>query len=191
VARGRSRLRLTLALLGLVVVLVAGVGYAAVRTTAPRLGSAGPTAVTGTEASATFTIADRRIRQVRYRDQATLDYRFRLTNRESLPVTVTGIDPRQRNARLFGYVGLEGADGEKRVSVPAHGSREVHLLLHMGGCESLSARAGSFATSVLVRTERLGIPSGSVRVRLPEEVHTGSPREAFCPNSTAKSRPPG
>ena len=75
--------------------------------------------------------------------------------------------------------------------MPAHGSREVHLLLRMGGCESLSARAGSFASSVLVRTERMGISSGSVPVRLPEELHTGSPREAFCPNSTAESRPPG
>ena len=26
---------------------------------------------------------------------------------------------------------------------------------------------------------------------LPEEVHTGSPREAFCPRATADSRPPG
>ena len=26
---------------------------------------------------------------------------------------------------------------------------------------------------------------------IPEEVHTGSPREAFCPNATATSRPPG
>ena len=26
---------------------------------------------------------------------------------------------------------------------------------------------------------------------LPEEIHTGSPREAFCPDSTATSRPPG
>ena len=32
----------------------------------------------------------------------------------------------------------------------------------------------------------MGISSGSVLVRLPEEVHTGSPREAFCPNSTAR-----
>ena len=28
-------------------------------------------------------------------------------------------------------------------------------------------------------------------VSLPEEVHTGSPREAFCPRSTATPRPPG
>ncbi|MET0838145.1 MAG: hypothetical protein ABWY19_05145 [Marmoricola sp.] len=189
--RGRSRLRRGLLGLGLALVLVVGVGYAAVRATPPNLTSAGPTSVTGTAASATFTIADRQIRQVRYRDRATLDYVFRLTNGEPWPVTVTGIDPAQKGSRLFGYAGLEDADGGRRITVPARGSREAHLLLRMGGCESLSARAGSFASSVLVRTERMGIPSGSVRVRLPEEVHTGSPREAFCPNSTAKSRPAG
>jgi hypothetical protein len=191
VARGRRRLRLGLAALGVGVVLVAGAGYAAVRTTEPALRAEGPTAVSGTEASATFSVADRRIRQVRYRDRATLDYEFRLTNAEALPVTVTGIDPRQGNSRLFGYVALEGPDGDGPITVPARGSSQVHLLLRMGGCESLSARAGSFASSVLVRTERMGIPSGSVRIRLPEEVHTGSPREAFCPNSTARSRPSG
>ena len=56
----------------------------------------------------------------------------------------------------------------------------------MGGCESLSARAGAFVTEVVVRTDR-----GDTSVPLPEELHTGSPREAFCPNSTATSRPPG
>ena len=30
-----------------------------------------------------------------------------------------------------------------------------------------------------------------VTVTLPEEIHTGSPREAFCPESTATSRPQG
>ena len=109
---------------------------------------------------------------------------------DRLPVTVAGIDPGQRNARLFGYVGLEDRAAAS-IQRPGHGSREVRLLLRMGGCESLSARAGSFASSVLVRTERMGMSTGSVRVGLPEEIHTGSPREAFCPNSTAKSRPPG
>ena len=189
--RGHSRLRRTLVALGVAVVLVVGVGYTAVRTSAPSLGAAGPTGVQGTAASATFSLAGREIRQVRYHDGSTLDYRFRLTNPDGLPVTVTGIDPHQRNARLFGYAAVRNADGQRRFTVPANGSREVHLLLRMSGCESLSARAGSFASSVLVRTERLGISTGSVRVRLPEELHTGSPREAFCPNSTAKSRPPG
>ncbi len=189
--RGPSHLRRTLLALGVVVVLLVGVGYTAVRTTAPSLATHGPTGVEGTAASATFSLGGREIRQVRYHDDSTLDYTFRLTNAERLPVTVTGIDPRQRNSRLFGYAGLQSADGQSRFTVPAGGSREVHLLLRMGGCESLSARAGSFASSVLVRTERLGISTGSVLVRLPEELHTGSPREAFCPNSTAESRPPG
>jgi hypothetical protein len=61
----------------------------------------------------------------------------------------------------------------------------------MGGCETLSARAGSFVTEVALATERMGVVSDDVTVALPEEVHTGSPREAFCPNATATSRPPG
>ena len=189
--RGRRDVRLVLLAVALAVVLVAGVGYAAVRTRPPALVAQGPTQVSGTEASAVFAIADRKIRQVRYLDRGTLTYRFRLANTDRLPVTVTGIDPHQRSARLFGYLGLEGPGGRERFSVPGRGSSEVQLLLRMGGCESLSARAGSFASSVLVRTERLGISTGPVRVELPEEIHTGSPREAFCPNSTAQSRPQG
>lgn len=65
------------------------------------------------------------------------------------------------------------------------------LALRMGGCETLSARAGSFVTQVVLRTEQAGIFDDRVTVRLPEELHTGSPREAFCPESTATSRPPG
>ena len=61
----------------------------------------------------------------------------------------------------------------------------------MGGCESLSARAGSFVTEVVLRTEQAGVFDDAVTVTLPEELHTGSPREAFCPESTATSRPPG
>ena len=170
--------------MGLAIVLVAGGGYAAVRTSPPTLTAHGPTQVTGTAASAVFEIADRRIRQVRYLDRGTLTYRFRLANRDRLPVTVSGIDPRQRDARLFGYLALEGPGGRERFTVPGHGQRDVRLLLRMGGCESL-------ASSVLVRTERMGMSTRSVRVELPEEIHTGSPREAFCPNSTAESRPRG
>ena len=61
----------------------------------------------------------------------------------------------------------------------------------MGGCETLSARAGSFVTEVALRTQQAGVLEDEVSVTLPEEVHTGSPREAFCPESTASSRPPG
>ncbi len=175
----------------LVVLMGAGVGYAAVRHPPTALTTAGPTAVTGTAASAVFGIADRRIRQVRYHDGGTLEYRFRLQNGEALPVTVVGIDPSQRDARLFAYRSLRTSTGSRHIEIPGHGSREVRLVLSMGGCENLSARAGSFAESVLVRTERLGVAAGSVLVALPEEIHTGSPREAFCPDSTAHSRSPG
>ncbi len=187
----RSRLRLLVLAATLVVLLGTGVGYAAVRHTPTALVAEGPTAVDGTSASAVFSIDDRRIRQVRYQDRAVLTYRFRLANDEALPVTVVGIDPAQRDPRLFGYLAIEDADGLRRIEVPGHGSREVLLKMRMSGCETLSARAGSFAGSVLVRTERLGISAGSVRVALPEEIHTGSPREAFCPDSTAQSRSPG
>ena len=61
----------------------------------------------------------------------------------------------------------------------------------MVSCETLSARAGSFATHVNLSTSRAGILEDQVVVELPEEVHTGSPREAFCPRATADSRPPG
>jgi hypothetical protein len=61
----------------------------------------------------------------------------------------------------------------------------------MHGCETLSARAGSFATQVDLNTTRAGFMDDVVHVTLPEQLHTGSPREAFCPNSTASSRPPG
>ena len=57
--------------------------------------------------------------------------------------------------------------------------------------QTLSARAGSFATEVSLRTSRAGVVEDVVTVELPEEVHTGSPREVFCPRATATSRPPG
>ena len=61
----------------------------------------------------------------------------------------------------------------------------------MHGCETLSARAGSFATQMSLRAELAGVIDQEVTVTIPEEVHTGSPREVFCPNATATSRPPG
>jgi hypothetical protein len=63
--------------------------------------------------------------------------------------------------------------------------------MRMEACERLSARAGSFATEVNLRTTRAGFVDEDVHLTLPEELHTGSPREAFCPESTASSRPPG
>ncbi len=188
---GPRPLRRRLVWVAVVVVLLLGVGSAALAATAAGLSASGPTAVSGTAASAVFTIEDRVVRQIRYRDDAVLDYTFRLTNDQALPVTVKGISKAQRPERLFGYVGLRDAEGRREFTVPGNGTRVVHLLLHMGGCENLSARAGSFVHEVILDIERMGIPTGTATVRLPEEVHTGSPREAFCPNSTARSRPPG
>ena len=181
------RFALLAALLTLVLV---GGGMAAARSV-PSLTAEGPTAVAGTEATTVFRIADRTVRQIRYDDAGTLRYTFRLTNTGRLPVTVRGLASDQPDTRLFTYVGLTGPDDAAVVQLGAGDSQPVTLALRMGGCESLSARAGAFVTEVVLRTEQAGVFDDDVRVTLPEEVHTGSPREAFCPRSTATSRPPG
>lgn len=173
------------------VALLAGLGYTAVAATAPSISAEGPTGVSGTAASAVFTIGGRTIRQVRYHDRGTLAYRFRLANHQSFPVTISGISSRQKDARLFSFSSLQNTRGQDRFTVPADDAVTVELRLRMGGCESLSARAGSFVREVTLDTERMGVSSGATTIVLPEEIHTGSPREAFCPNSTANSRPPG
>lgn len=173
----------------LLLVLLAGGGVAVARS-APDLSAGGKVSVSGTAATAVFQIADRTIRQVRYDDGGTLRYTFRLTNEGSSPVTVLGLSADQPDPRLFGLAGLTGADGGV-VRIAAGESEQVTLALTMSGCESLSARAGSFVSQVVVGTERAGGLTADVTVRLPEEIHTGSPREAFCPESTATSRPPG
>ncbi|MCB0896297.1 MAG: hypothetical protein H6529_04050 [Nocardioides sp.] len=173
------------ALLGVLLLVVLAGGGVAVARTSPTLTTSGPTSVTGTAASAVFTIADRTVRQVRYADGGTLRYTFRLTNDDRLPVTVRGLADSQPPSRLFHPTDV----------TPVHLGRgetaDVTLALHMSGCESLSARAGAFVTEVALRVERGGLLTDEVTVTLPEELHTGSPREAFCPNSTATSRPPG
>jgi len=175
------RFLLLAALLGL---LVVGGGVAVARG-APSLSTQGPTSVAGTEASAVFQVADRKIRQVRYDDDGTLRYTFRVGNDGRLPVRILGLDDAQPETRLFTITSItEG-------TVPGGGSEEFTLSLHMAGCETLSSRAGSFVTTITVRTETAGMFEDTVDLELPEEVHTGSPREAFCPNSTATSRPPG
>jgi hypothetical protein len=171
-------------LAALLLLVLAGGGVATARTS-PDLSASGPTSVTGTEASAVFAIADRTVRQVRYADGGTLRYTFQLTNDGRLPVDVRGLAGDQPPSRLFHPTGLTP------VHLAAGESRDVTLALRMSGCETLSARAGAFVTSVVLSTERGGVPGDDVTVPLPEELHTGSPREAFCPNSTATSRPPG
>lgn len=177
-------LRKALLVISLPAILLAGGGIAVASGT-PSLSAEGPTTVDGTNASAVFSVGDRTIRQVRYVDDGTLRYTFRITNDGHLPVEVLGLADDQPDARLFTLSGL--TDG----SVPAGESREFTLSVHMAGCETLSSRAGSFVTRIVVRTETAGMFEDSVELDLPEEVHTGSPREAFCPNSTATSRPPG
>jgi hypothetical protein len=182
-------LRRTLLGLNLTALLLAG-GGVAVAASAPTLTADGPTAVTGTDGTAVFTIADRTVRQVRYADGGTLRYTFRLTNEGRLPVTVLGLADEQPDPRLFGYAGLSGP-GEGSVELPPGEPVAVTLELRMSGCETLSSRAGSFVTEVVLRTEHAGAFEDDVRVQLPEEVHTGSPREASCPDATATSRSQG
>ena len=181
------RLALLLAV-GLLVALGAGV---AVATDRPDLRATGPTSVTGTPATATFRIADRTIRQVRYVDHGTLVYGFTLANDGHLPVTVTGIAPLPHEPHLFHYRSLTGPGGARSFTVGAGDSASVRLAIAMTGCETLSARSGSFATEVVLHTTSAGLVHHDVTVPFTEEVHTGSPREAGCANATASSRPPG
>jgi hypothetical protein len=178
------------ALLLVLALPLAGGGVAVARGT-PSLTAGGPTAVAGTDATAVFAIADRTVRQVRYADGGTLRYTFRVTNDGRLPLTIRGLADTQANTRLFTYTGLTDEDGSPVVRLGGGETARLTLALLMGGCESLSARAGAFVTEVRVRTERAGVFADDVTITLPEEVHTGSPREAFCPSSTATSRPPG
>lgn len=183
-------LRRFLLLAALLLTVLIGGGVAVARSV-PTLSTEGPTSVSGTEESTTFQIADRVIRQIRYADGKTLRYTFQVSNEGRLPLTIRGLADEQPNTRLFTYTGLIGQDGKAEVHLGSGETSTVTLALKMGGCETLSARAGAFVTQVVVRTEQAGVFDDDVVITLPEEVHTGSPREAFCPNSTATSRPPG
>jgi hypothetical protein len=88
-----------------------------------------------------------------------------------------------------GALADEGGDGTFEVG--AGETVTVTLRIRMENCESLSARAGSFATEVALATSRIGFVDEEVLLTLPEQLHTGSPREASCPRATATSRPPG
>lgn len=176
-----------------VVVLVGLVlaGGVAAASGTPDLEASAPTSVAGTDATAVFEVGDRTIRQVRYDDAGTLRYTFRVANQGRLPVTVLGLAPGQADPRLFSYAGLTGPQGEREIEIGGGDSVELTLALDMGGCETLSSRSGSFVTEVRLRTSQAGLFEDEVLLTLPEQLHTGSPREAFCPSSTATSRPPG
>lgn len=177
-------LRRFLLLAGLLLLTVAGGGIAVAQST-PSLSTDGPTEVAGTEASAGFQVAERTIRQVRYVDQGTMTYTFQVHNDGRLPVRLLGLSDDQEDSRLFTLADLSAH------TIGGGESAEVTLTLSMSGCETLSSRSGAFVTTVRVRTEQAGMFEDTVELTLPEEIHTGSPREVSCPRSTATSRPQG
>ena len=61
----------------------------------------------------------------------------------------------------------------------------------MNGCETLSSRSGSFVSELALDATQAEVFDDEVVVELPEELHTGSAREATCPGATATSRPQG
>ena len=156
---------------------------------APTLRAAGPVSVTGTEASGSFTMGSRTVRQVRYDDRGTLGYGFRLTNDGPGTARVVGVRTVGPEATLFRVRALHAAGGGE-VVLAAGRTGEVVLEVLMTDCERLSARASSLVTAVDVELRTWG-RSHVVRVELPEQLRTGSAREMFCPRATADSRPPG
>lgn len=182
---GRRRL-IGLVALPAALLLAGGVAVATTGGDEPgHLRATGPVAVSGTEASGVFEIDGRTIRQVRYADRSTLTYGFMLRNGTGDDALLHADAADQTGTRLFHFAGLT-ADGAREFVVPAGEARAVTLTLTMSGCETLAARSGSFYDTVVLRTE-----IGEVEIDLPEELHTGSPREAACPDSTATSRPQG
>lgn len=169
---------------------VAATGVA-VATATPDLAGSGDGSVTGTTGSAVFSVGDRTIHQIRYVDGGTLAYTFAVENDGWMPLTVSGLRAPDPQPRLFEYQRVVDAEGRESFTVPARGSTQVTVELLMRGCETLSARAGSFATEVELEIESAGVPRGTVTVAFPEEVRAGSPREAGCADATASSRPPG
>lgn len=162
----------------------------------PALRAHGPVSVHGTTASARFDVGDRTIRQFRYADRQTMTYTFVLANDGPLPLTVQGVSGAGHEATLLHVdrlvrAGTAGEPSSGPVSVPAGGEAPVSLVVDMRDCEHVSSRAGSFLGRVRLRGEVAGFWERSLVVTLPEELHTGSPREAFCPRATASSRSPG
>jgi hypothetical protein len=185
------RRRLTVGVTAIVAVLCGG--GLATAASAPGLSAHGPVRLDGTSASARFEVGDRTIRQFRYADRQELGYTFVLSNNTPVPVTVTDVSAAGPRATLLGVDRLERAGGNAvtRFRVSAAGEVAVRLVLDMSNCEHVSSRAGSFLSEVTVHTEMAGVLDRSGVVALPEELHTGSPREALCPRATSTSRSPG
>jgi hypothetical protein len=167
-------------------------GGLATAASSPGLSAHGPVSLDGTTASARFELGDRTIRQFRYADRQELGYTFVLRNGSPVPVTVTRVSTAGPRATLLGVDRLESAGGTAtRFEIPAGDEVSVRLVLDMSNCEHVSSRAGSFLSEVTVHTEMAGVLGRSDVVALPEELHTGSPREALCPRATSTSRSPG
>lgn len=170
-------------------VVVLGVaGGVALAAQSPELSADGPTEL-DTAYTGVFTIGERTIRQFRYEDDDEVDYTFTVTNPGRMPVTLVGLAEEQEPSRLLSPRGLQGADGSTEIRIGAGGREEVTVTIGMDGCESLSARAGSYLTTLRVRAESLGLFDDDVTITLPEELRTGSPREKYCPDATSTSRP--
>lgn len=155
----------------------------------PTLRAGGPVSVTGTEASGTFTMGSRTVRQVRYDDRGTLHYSFRLTNEGSRAARVVDVHAVGPEATLLRVRALHAADGGD-ARIEASSTLEVVLDVLMTDCERLSARASSLVTEVDLEVEAWS-RTHTVRVALPEQLRTGSAREMFCPRASADTRSPG
>jgi hypothetical protein len=155
----------------------------------PTLEAAGPVTVGGTEASGAFTMGTTTVRQVRYDDRGTLHYSFSLTSDGPGTARVTGVRAVGPEATLLRVRSLHAPDGGGLELEPGV-ARKVVLDVLMTDCERLSARASSLVTAVDVELSTWG-RTHVVRVRLPEQLRTGSAREMFCPRATADTRSPG
>lgn len=170
------------------VVVIAVAGGVAVAAQSPDLSTGGPTEL-DTAYTGVFTIGERTIRQFRYEDDDEVDYTFTVSNPSRVPLTLVGLAEEQEPSRLLSPRALRGADGASEIEIGAGGREEVTVTIGMDGCESLSARAGSYLTTLTVRAESLGLFDDVVTITLPEELRTGSPREKYCPDATSTSRP--
>jgi hypothetical protein len=177
---------------GAAAALVLASGGLAVAASGAGLAAQGPVHLDGTTADAVFTLGERTIRQFHYADRQELGYTFTLHNTGPLPVTVVDVSAAGPEATLLRVDRLQrAATGATRFEVPAGARVPVRLVVDMTDCERVSSRAGSFLSEVSVSTEVGGMLDRSTVVALPEELHTGSPREGGCPRATASSRSPG
>lgn len=172
------------------VILTLGAG-AAHSARFPAMSAHGPGSVSGTSASAVFMIGDKTVRQIRYADRKTLRYTFELANDGMVPISVKGLAPLARPPTLFDYTSLTDAEGNSEFIIAPRSRQRVTLSMLMTACEKLAARAGSFASEVRLKTTSLDLINATRVVTLPEQIHTGSPREASCPLATSTSRPAG